>query len=361
MLDADEILEAESKDSLRSMLATPLADAYSLEIVNLTGKGEGRQLARIVRLFRNRPSFRYEGRIHEQVLPSLERAGIDPLPAEARIIHRGYLDQTLLARGKYQRNLELLLKEKEDCPDDPEILFNLGQTYKLMGRDEEAERHYRGAGRRLKENKKAGNGEAPLPFEGYFYFSFTDLLRKRGKSEEALALAKEGLAKFPRYSDLLFAYGQALLDQNLVSEALEAFEKCLRLEGHRHEGGTDPGTTSYKAWLALGVCHERSGRLDQALDCLQRAIIASPPGEVAGRLNRGILLSKAGRISEGDQDFLAVLKIDENRFEAWQNLGANAFQRGDLSSAREAFVRANALSPSSDLGFLIEKIASLLP
>ncbi|HEY9765869.1 MAG TPA: glycosyltransferase [Chroococcales cyanobacterium] len=349
VLDADESLAEGSKDELRLLLEAPQAEAYSLELVNLTGKGEGRQIARFVRLFRNRPTFRYEGRIHEQILPSLERAGISPFPAAVRIVHRGYLNEALAARDKYRRNLELLLKELEGDPENPFLHFNTGQTYKLMNKKEEAEKHYALSLRGLPK-------KALPPYLGYLYFSFVDLLREQKKFPAAIALAEEGRKRFPRYPDLDFAYGQALLEANLPAEALEIFENCLQLEGFLHEGGSDPGVTSYKAWNAIGVCHERAGRFEEALEALQKAIDCSPQGDVEGLLNRGILLSKIGRGGEADQDLGEVLKIDDTRFEAWQNLGSNALQRGDLPRARVAFERAHLLFPSPDLRFLLEKI-----
>jgi hypothetical protein len=64
-------------------------------------------VVRQVRLFRNLPEIRWQSRIHEQVLPSLRRAGHDVRFTDLLVQHSGYLDPHLTDRILH-RNLRLL-------------------------------------------------------------------------------------------------------------------------------------------------------------------------------------------------------------------------------------------------------------
>lgn len=341
VLDADERLDPETAAKLPAFLAEGKEQAYSMEILNLTGQGEGRQYAQIVRLFRNRPEFRYERAIHEQILPAIMRQGHEAPATTLRIIHHGYLDSALKARNKYQRNLELLLKETSRHPEDAYNHFCLGQTYKLMGNLDSAKQHYSECLRLLK-----GQG---TPYDAYLYFSYADLLYRAGDYEEALELVHEGLVKYPNYSDLTYVKGQILISQGKIHNAKGCFKRCLELARFRHSGGTDPGTSSYKALSALGICHEQLGEIDQALVQLDAAIKASPPGEVDALLNRGMLLSKVGQYQAAERDFREVLAWGD-RPEAWQNLGIAAMKQGNLALAKDAFQKVLTKDSSVLLG-----------
>jgi hypothetical protein len=60
-----------------------------------------------VRLFRNLPEIRWEYRVHEQIIPSLRRAGHELRWTDIVIEHTGYRDPALRAQ-KQERNLRLL-------------------------------------------------------------------------------------------------------------------------------------------------------------------------------------------------------------------------------------------------------------
>jgi glycosyltransferase involved in cell wall biosynthesis len=91
-----------------------------------------------VKIFRNRPDLRWEFRIHEQILPSIRRAGGDVGGTDLYVVHAGS-DQTPEGkRRKLERDYRLLELELRDRPDHPFALFNLGMTHNDCGRHEEA-------------------------------------------------------------------------------------------------------------------------------------------------------------------------------------------------------------------------------
>ncbi|MHC4269183.1 MAG: glycosyltransferase [Planctomycetota bacterium] len=62
-------------------------------------------------------------------------------------------------------------------------------------------------------------------------------------------------------------------------------------------------------------------------------------------LNKGESLFTSGKILEAEQLFLALIEKDQNRKEAYNNLGAIAFQRNDAKSAIDYFTRSLEIDP----------------
>ena len=79
-LDADEVLVADDAERLRALAGRTWREAFFLTETNHTGDLEdGTAITHdAMRLFRNRPEYRFEGRIHEQIAQSLPA-----LPARA--------------------------------------------------------------------------------------------------------------------------------------------------------------------------------------------------------------------------------------------------------------------------------------
>jgi hypothetical protein len=80
-----------------------------------------------VRLFPLRPGVRWTYRVHEQILPSLKRAKIPVRWTDSIVQHKGYTDPAVEAR-KLDRNIRILEREVKERPNDPFVLFNLGQS-----------------------------------------------------------------------------------------------------------------------------------------------------------------------------------------------------------------------------------------
>src|SRR5205823_2088825 len=78
-----------------------------------------------IRLFPLRDDVRWTYRVHEQILPALNRAGIPVRWTDLVVRHTGYADPALRAR-KLERDTRILLTELNEQPDDPFVLFNLG-------------------------------------------------------------------------------------------------------------------------------------------------------------------------------------------------------------------------------------------
>ncbi|PKL77716.1 MAG: hypothetical protein CVV27_04690, partial [Candidatus Melainabacteria bacterium HGW-Melainabacteria-1] len=140
VLDADEWLAPGAGQHIRRMMASG-PYGFELRIRNYLSDGGDADAAEhyLLRLFPNRPHLRYIGRIHEQLVSldpehPLERRGYP----ELIVLHDGYRADVVDAKGKTQRNRELLVLAVAEEPDNPFHYFNLAQNQRNSGEHREA-------------------------------------------------------------------------------------------------------------------------------------------------------------------------------------------------------------------------------
>jgi glycosyltransferase involved in cell wall biosynthesis len=138
-LDADEFFDEANRQKLRELFAGLKDENAAYVMTQRSRHQHGNAGARVqqVRLFRRHAAIRWEYRVHEQLLPSLRRAGFDVRFTDIVLEHTGYQDPAL-RRQKLERNLRLLHLDQAERPDDPFTLFNLGLAYGEVGRGAEA-------------------------------------------------------------------------------------------------------------------------------------------------------------------------------------------------------------------------------
>jgi|GEM_PF-538373 len=219
-LDADETLVCDDIPGLIAVLehADPNVDGFSVPINNLTGAGVGAGFVHSAcRLFR-RARCEWTGRLHEQVAGRGDHRGIEQAPMEhARILHTGYLDATMRARDKTERNLRVAQAEV-DHADGWEMGFSLtslGRSYLTAGRFEEAADTCRRA-LELTDN---------LITRRLATRSIAESLTYLGRFDEALGWVDSlrAISAVPVQADI--AEGRIRLAQGNFEHALELFDR----------------------------------------------------------------------------------------------------------------------------------------
>ncbi|MCM3274077.1 glycosyltransferase family 2 protein [Paenibacillus elgii] len=195
MLDADEELAPECLPLLSESLCRSDAFAYALHFVNYYG-----QLTEYLsftdsccRLFRNLPNLRYSGKIHEDIVPSLLKRHLTPIPSRITIRHYGYLENRVRQKRKPQRNAALLAKAIAETPGDSRLQYALGTEYL------HAEQYSEAMGVFLPLLKSL---EPSCGFYPDLLLKTALLLRVQRSNDEALRLVKEGLRLLPDFTDL---------------------------------------------------------------------------------------------------------------------------------------------------------------
>jgi glycosyltransferase involved in cell wall biosynthesis len=131
-LDADEYFS--DGDARRLLKILELmnqaagSSAMSLPIVNLLDDGKAGSVVSQVRIFSN-GAFKYEGRIHERIIPVRTDTTVRSIVCnDVKIFHTGYTVASYSETNKLERNIEMLRRELDSKPDDPNAMAYLADS-----------------------------------------------------------------------------------------------------------------------------------------------------------------------------------------------------------------------------------------
>ncbi|MEB3237273.1 MAG: tetratricopeptide repeat protein [Candidatus Sericytochromatia bacterium] len=343
VLDADEELAPESGPLLRETLRRRDHGAFGLVIDNALGGGAGEvQRATILRLFRNLPEMRFWGRVHEQIFPAMNEVGVTSGEVAVRLIHKGYTEEMMTRRNKNQRNLDLLLQQERELPEPhPYNQFHLGNQYKRLGEPGKAEQHYRKAIELL----HAVDPWTRAPYHAPLLYGLVLVLRERGALEEAAEWAEKAIRIFPDSANCLHQLALIRLSQGDVDTAMEVLDRVLTLKDRPFAGGTDLGVFDYLNDAARGVCLARQGKLDEARECLQRAVDASPKALPAVEVNLATVELAKGMDLAGTDRLARIVAEHPEEAGAWLLLAQHHIKRGNLAESLALLGQACSTHP----------------
>lgn len=303
-IDADEEVDPSGLTMIREGLMRPQFGGYFIQIDNRLGEGTtaDRYVHTPVRLFRRLPGIEFTLRIHEQVLPSIERLGLPTATiAGARLNHYGYTEQVMAERNKLDRTIGMLRREIDENPAEPFHRFNLANALVVGGRWSEAAEAAAEAVDRMGDD--AGYGSL-------CYHLLCCSLAEIGRPDEALARCEEAQAR--GFGGILVEYERvhALGLLGRFDDALEAADRCLALDWPQGLNG-DYGIYTHKRHVLKGQLLAQVGRWSDALPYFDHALRVDPSMTVA-RYGRGVVLLRLGRFHEALADF--ELCLDHSEF-----------------------------------------------
>ncbi len=383
-LDADEVLVAEDVAQLRALTGRTWREAFYLVETSYTGElGDGGAMVNnALRVFRNRPEYRFKDRLHEQIahtLPTDIPGRVEQTPV--RVTHYGYLGSVRDAKEKSQRNVELLRKQAAESPKTPFLHFNLGSEYIVVGKLDDAIEE-------LKTARSLVTAEGNLLRAEYVPALFTRLvmvLRMSGKLIEANTVAAEGLELFPQFTDLVLAQARIAQMQGDTDTAVALFHSAIEMGDAPARYGPMMGSGTFLARLALAELHLELGEAAAARAALQWCVenhpdfpaVAGPyasallrdgvaPGEVAAELEKldtlpaGIrltvatILRQAGAPGEAEAQYRLALDAAPADTRARTGLAELLLGRGAWDEAAEVASGVSAADPYAGLAVRIE-------
>lgn len=333
-LDADEWIAPRQEKLVRRLLSAG-PDAYYVRIRSpLAGKRTGQTFVHsFERLFRNRVAFRFRGRVHEQIRPSLSAAGARIEHSGLEIEHSGYAVDETKAETKLLRNLQLLSLDRDDHPDDPLVHFHLGDTYALLGEVLQARDSYE---RALSMNT------LPPAHRAATHQNLASVLLKTGEFERALAEAEEALRVDRQALTALLVLGSAACRLGQHECATRAVERYLR-DAKRNRGG---GHTMMefepdfaRAYLIRGESRLRRGLLVNAKADAARVIRLNPVWPGGHRL-MGRIRATEGAFDQAEEAFRQAVALDPDDISTWRDWVVALERAGQLGRALEVIKSA---------------------
>jgi len=213
-----------------------------------------------VRLFRSGHGYRYEGRIHEQLVSDdTEKIQQESEPlAPLRLVHDGYLASKIAQGHKPLRNLKLLRQELDEHPDQPFHLYNLGVTYCQLGQMQKAADTF---ARSLRLT------ELRAPYRSTLVRDYAKVLGALERYDEGRATLAVETQHYPDYADLHFLYGEFLEQQGLEERAYQAYAKAADKSGEvcrETDYVNEQGTDTYRPYTTMARLAQKRGFLQES-------------------------------------------------------------------------------------------------
>lgn len=167
-----------------------------------------------------------------------------------RLLNEDGLQQ--FAQGHYRDARESFEAALVLQPEDPALLFNLGQCHDRLGQPEKAEAYYRQCLQRDPDHVDARH-------------ALVTLLFRTGRPEEANRNIEAWLADGKNRTDALVLDGWRLMQEKAYPQAHHRLQQALYLDPHHS-----------RALIQLGIYHETLNQPDRALVCYERALERDP-------------------------------------------------------------------------------------
>lgn len=284
-LDADESLP--HAEGLREMLAglsaaSPAPEGVLLTLVNVDDDAEGLEISRFhaLRLWRQRPHYRYRGAIHEMLVDTRTGRPPEPCAIDQRFLvrHTGY--SSARVRSKLLRDLAMLEADMQAHGEQPLTMRYLADACYGLGRYEDAVRAARKA---LAAPVTTVAGDRDL------YDVLLRSLQKLGRPlteqqdvvHEALAhLTGTARAEFVGWQGRLrLAAGDAAGAHDALAECLNALQDKAKREGEAGSSGAEAGLPDILAADAQALFS--LGRQKEAEKQAMTALASNPYQEKA--------------------------------------------------------------------------------
>lgn len=269
-LDADDTLPAETGEMIRNAVARAdsgvIGFVLPIQFLDDEGRPTGTRVDH-VKLFRNLPGVKFEGRLHEQILPSLNQIGGSIVRCPGLILHSGYDISPEGQKKKRERDFKLLALDLEERPNHPFVLFNVGMTHHYTGGHEEAVSWL------AKSIANARQNESHIR-KAYSMMGVSQ--RELGDHSAALETFKKGLESVGVDPELYFQLALTLSSLDRKHEAIEAYEKALHADISGHYSSFDIGITGFRTMHNIGALYLSMGDYPNAKAWLLQAINDSP-------------------------------------------------------------------------------------
>ncbi|PIE24793.1 MAG: hypothetical protein CSA62_02895 [Planctomycetota bacterium] len=361
VLDADEVLSAESACKIRDLAKNKRAAGYHVLFRSAHEDGATGGLT-MVRMFRRLPNIEYRFVIHEQVVMSLLEEAKDRnlaiLPSSLEVLHYGYTDEIMDKRDKRRRNVELFEKQLAIDPDDVYCLYKYADFLRIIGdRDDDLRAGFHRALSLLRLQAPSTYRQAPFAAEISALLALH--YARAGDLEKADELVREGLQRFLPTPNLHYIAANVASSLGRYLEALEQYHHCLGFRDAMLSVPVQPGITGHVSYAGMASCYMQLGDMVRAADWLDAALREEPGYEVAVLL-RTICDLNEGALSRAIERITACISANGDS-PALRAQGARVLGQLDMwPQACRWFEQAIELCASDDPGLRREAGLSAL-
>lgn len=204
-IDCDEVLDFYQGYDLKEIINNNKYVGICLKLSNINNGKMGLTLSSL-RVIKNNEGFRFTGKIHEQILPSIleKYKQEDILTTEVQLYHYGYDKSLVDSEYKHKRNLDIF-EDYEEKDKDGFYYYNLASQYMSSGDFDKAIDLYE---KSMEFDDNINGYKLYIPI--YISKSYYDMKEYKKASECALRFIKQ----YPTFKDLHFLAGASFYEQN---------------------------------------------------------------------------------------------------------------------------------------------------
>jgi tetratricopeptide (TPR) repeat protein len=163
------------------------------------------------------------------------------------------------------------------------------------------------------------------------------VLLREGRAHEAEVAYRDVVKADPKNADLRDGLGVALMIQGHNREALDEFDRAVKLA---------PEKSLYR--IHRGMARTQAGRYGEAEeDFLVADASTSPEDRLDVAINRGRMRQRMGEYAAAETQFTAALARDPRSFDALIGRGVARESRAEYAAAAEDYLEAVRLQPKS--------------
>ncbi len=308
-LDADNRMNIEDAEKISGLIQNRRDTIFWCTEVVEPGGSELIQK----RIFPNRPEYRFEGPVHEQLVHP--ENGVRYIMTDIKIYHWGYVNKDLL-REKGTRNMHILEEQLRRNPEDWYYNFHIARCYGNFREFDNAVFHL---------NKVTGSERAEKENPDIYFYSFIMLFlfhEKMKRINEARGALDSLLRKNPEYGLGWFYSGRLNFSEGNLQEAARKFRMFHGLGFSSYSVDIPRKKIFFESYYWLAQCYERFGEAAPALDAYRKSLDYEPENSHV-HLKLGLLLQGLGKEEEGRQYFKECLRLHPENTRARAALGLN--------------------------------------
>jgi tetratricopeptide (TPR) repeat protein len=271
------------------------------------------------RLFRRVDGVKFEGRIHEQNLRSLQALGYTYARMDGLLLdHWGYAGEIMTLRNKHERFIRMLTREVDECPDEGFRhfhLFNLGNAYFTAGDMENAVYNFSLASKGVSAEEE---------FAITLFVEWATALHRLQRPWEGLDVCAQIDEMGVRQAGIDFARGYCLLHTEQYEAAEMAFQSAID-QGREAANDLsnaqtgDVGASTYKAQYGLALALVGQDRHEAAVAPCREAL-ETQPSMVETRYLLSIVLTHLDRTYEASLELETILTQTPDNADAVRDL-----------------------------------------
>lgn len=262
-IDADEFVDKESFRKFKQELEKnpPQHHILSVQIVSFIGEnGKNTSLNYHDRLYRNDGNVVYYRPVHEMLVHKDPEENQNRGIVDFQIYHSGYMMDVVKSKNKSERNLNILLSQKEKEAID---YFFIGNEYKSIGELDKAINYYQKAFKLKKDIN--------LDWVKKLLLYLIDSLHKRNRDKEALEIINSCEEIFPSLVDFKMYKGIIFYHQEQFELAKKIFENILSQKDNLISFQS-PDFLEYWPLKYLGDIYEKESELHKAVQSYSKAV-----------------------------------------------------------------------------------------